>query len=116
MIYAFLLLIKPKGEWFYFNKKIYFLLILGFPILYYVFKHHNILESCCQLDPASVTAGNVSIGECSHIHMGALIANRINIGANSIVGAGTVVLSDVSPNITVAGVPAKEIQRHGNTE
>ena len=47
-----------------------------------VVEHHNILESCCQLDPAVVTAGNVTIGECAHIHMGALIANRRKIGAN----------------------------------
>ena len=74
-----------------------------------IVEHHNILESCCQLDPAVVTAGNVTIGECTHIHMGALIANRIKIGADAIVGAGAVVLSNISPNLKVAGVPAKEI-------
>ena len=56
-----------------------------------------------------MTAGNVTIGECAHIHMGALIANRKNVGADAIVGAGAVVLSDVPPKLTVAGVPAKEI-------
>ena len=74
-----------------------------------IVEHHNILESCCQLDPAVVTAGNVTIGECAHLHMGALIANRKKIGANAIVGAGAVVLSDVPPNLTFAGVPAREI-------
>ncbi len=77
-----------------------------------IVEHHNILESCCQLDPAVVTAGNVTIGECAHIHMGALIANRNKIGANAIVGAGAVVLSDVPPNLTVAGIPAREIRHH----
>ena len=74
-----------------------------------IVEHHNILNYCCQLDPAVVTAGNVTIGECAHIHMGALIANRKNVGADAIVGAGAVVLSDVPPKLTVAGVPAKEI-------
>jgi UDP-N-acetylbacillosamine N-acetyltransferase len=74
-----------------------------------IVEHHNILNYCCQLDPAVVTAGNVTIGECAHIHMGALIANRKKIGASAIVGAGAVVLSDVSPNLKVAGIPAKEI-------
>jgi sugar O-acyltransferase (sialic acid O-acetyltransferase NeuD family) len=74
-----------------------------------IVEHHNILESCCQLDPAVVTAGNVTIGKCAHIHMGALIANRNKIGANAIVGAGAVVLSDVPQNLKVAGIPAKEI-------
>jgi sugar O-acyltransferase (sialic acid O-acetyltransferase NeuD family) len=74
-----------------------------------IVEHHNILESCCQLDPAVVTAGNVTIGECAHIHMGALIVNRRKIGADAIVGAGAVVLSNIAPKLTVAGVPAKEI-------
>lgn len=77
-----------------------------------IVEHHNILESCCQLDPAVVTAGNVTVGECAHIHMGALITNRRKIGADVIVGAGAVVLSDIAPNLKVAGVPAKELQRH----
>ena len=74
-----------------------------------VVEHHNILESCCQLDPSVVTGGNVTIGESAHIHMGALIANRIKIGTNSIVGAGALVISSVSSDRKVAGVPAKEI-------
>jgi UDP-N-acetylbacillosamine N-acetyltransferase len=77
-----------------------------------IVEHHNILESCSQLDPAVVTAGNVVIGECSHIHMGALITNRIKIGANASVGAGAVVLSDVPSDLTVVGIPAREIRRH----
>jgi len=79
-----------------------------------VVEHHTILESCCQLDPAVITAGNVTIEECAHVHMGALIANRKKIGSDSIVGAGAVVLSDVLPNLTVAGIPAKEIKRNEN--
>jgi sugar O-acyltransferase (sialic acid O-acetyltransferase NeuD family) len=74
-----------------------------------IVEHHNILESCCQLSPAVVTAGNVTVEECAHIHMGALIANRKIIGTNATVGAGAVVLSNISPNLRVAGVPAKEI-------
>mgnify|MGYP003967281431 FL=1 len=74
-----------------------------------IVEHHNILESCCQLSPAVVTAGNVTVGECAQINIGALIANRIKIGANAIVGAGAVVLSNVAPDLKVAGVPAKEI-------
>jgi serine acetyltransferase len=41
--------------------------------------------------------------------MRALIANRINVGASAIVGAGVVVLSDVRPNLRIAGIPVKEI-------
>lgn len=72
--------------------------------------HHNVVEECCQIDPGVVTAGNVVLRECCHIHTGATLINRVEIGANSIVGAGAVVLKNVPANSTVAGVPAKIIR------
>jgi serine O-acetyltransferase len=60
---------------------------------------------------------NVVIGS------GAIVLGAINIGDNARIGAGSVVVTDVSPNATVIGVPgriglgfsAKEIQalEHG---
>jgi len=38
---------------------------------------------------------------------GAKVLGRVEIGQNAKIGAGSVVLEDVSPNTTVAGVPAK---------
>ena len=35
----------------------------------------------------------------------------VNIGENSIIGAGSVVTKDVPPNVVVAGVPARVIKR-----
>lgn len=72
--------------------------------------HHNVLEQCCQLDPGIVTAGNVTLRECCHIHTGATIINRIEIGRSAVVGAGSVVIKDIPPNCTVAGVPARVIR------
>jgi len=72
--------------------------------------HHNVLKTCCQLDPSVVTAGNVVIGECSHIHTNATIINQVEIGESAIVGAGAVVLKNVQKNTVVAGVPAKVIR------
>jgi serine O-acetyltransferase len=41
------------------------------------------------------------------------ILGDITIGANSRVGAGSVVLKDVPPNSTVVGVPAHIVYRNG---
>src|SRR6201997_566928 len=41
------------------------------------------------------------------------VLGNITIGANSRVGAGSVVLSDVPPNSTVVGVPAHIVYRNG---
>jgi sugar O-acyltransferase (sialic acid O-acetyltransferase NeuD family) len=72
--------------------------------------HHNILEECCQLDPGVVTAGNVVLRSCCHIHTGVTLINRIEVGENSIVGAGAVVLKNVQKDCTAVGVPAKVIK------
>lgn len=52
---------------------------------------------------------------CNRVFVGnnANILGNITIGANSRVGAGSVVLSDVPPNSTVVGVPAHIIYRNG---
>jgi len=41
------------------------------------------------------------------IGAGVKILGRVEVGSNSKVGAGSVVLEDVPPNVTVVGVPAK---------
>lgn len=45
------------------------------------------------------------------IGAGAKVLGNIEIGANATIGAGSVVLSDVPPGVTVAGVPAKIVGR-----
>lgn len=40
-----------------------------------------------------------------------MILGSVNIGDNVKIGAGSVVLSDVPDNCTVAGVPAKIVKR-----
>src|SRR5579862_7457449 len=52
---------------------------------------------------------------CDGVFVGnnANILGNITIGANSRVGAGSVVLADVPPNSTVVGVPAHIVYRNG---
>jgi len=45
------------------------------------------------------------------IGVGAKLLGNIHIGENAKVGAGSVVLSDVPPSVTVAGVPARIVSR-----
>lgn len=72
--------------------------------------HHNVLKHCCQADPGVVTAGNVTLWECSHVHTGAVIINRIEIGPDAVIGAGAVVIRNIPANCTAVGVPAKVIK------
>jgi serine O-acetyltransferase len=52
---------------------------------------------------------------CDSVFVGnnANILGNITVGANSRVGAGSVVLTDVPPNSTVVGVPAHIVYRNG---
>jgi serine O-acetyltransferase len=64
-----------------------------------------------------------TIGNNVTIHVGATIVGNVHVGDNSIVGANSLVISDVPPDVTVLGVPAKIIvarkhvltQRRGKT-
>jgi sugar O-acyltransferase (sialic acid O-acetyltransferase NeuD family) len=71
--------------------------------------HNNVLEDFATLAPGVHSAGNVRFREGCDIGVGASIIPKIEIGAWSIVGAGAVVIRDVPPNSTVAGVPATEL-------
>jgi sugar O-acyltransferase (sialic acid O-acetyltransferase NeuD family) len=69
--------------------------------------HETIIE-----DHVLVSAG-VTVGAGDVIQEGALLAlgsnviSRINIGMNSLIGAGAVVVNDIENNAKVFGVPAK---------
>ena len=51
------------------------------------------------------------VGRGASIGSSATIMCGVTIGENAIVGAGAVVTRDVAPNTTVAGVPAKLLER-----
>jgi len=61
--------------------------------------------------PGACLSGNVSVGNSSHIGIGASVIQGKTIGADVIVAAGAVVISDIPDGATVAGVPARAIQR-----
>ena len=56
------------------------------------------------------------IGNCVLIGAGAKILGNVRIGEGSKVAAGSVVLHEVPPHATVAGVPAKIVGRPTSTE
>src|SRR4029078_941115 len=61
--------------------------------------------------PGGRLAGNVRVDNGCDIGIGASVIQGRSIGEWSLVGAGAVVVRDVAANVTVAGVPAREIAR-----
>jgi acetyltransferase-like isoleucine patch superfamily enzyme len=72
--------------------------------------HHNVIRECVTIDPGVTLAGNVTIDQFASLHTGVIAKNRIKIGENSIIGAGTVLIKDVPANVTIVGVPGRIIK------
>jgi sugar O-acyltransferase (sialic acid O-acetyltransferase NeuD family) len=72
--------------------------------------HDSEMKPYASLLPGVTTGGNVVVGECSCVCIGATLAHRVTVGEHAYVGAGAVVLRDVPPLTLAAGVPAKVIR------
>jgi len=75
--------------------------------------HHNVIRECATIDPGVVFAGNVTVGRFTRVHTAATVINRICIGENCIIGAGSVIIKDVQNDVTVVGVPGRIIKKKG---
>ncbi|MDD1512866.1 acetyltransferase [Priestia megaterium] len=68
--------------------------------------HDCILQDGVHTSPGTHLGGSVKVGERTWICIGASIINNINIGCDSVIAAGAVVIKDIPSNVLVAGVPA----------
>ncbi len=54
-----------------------------------------------------------SLAENVVVGAGAKVLGAITVGANTRIGAGSVVLRDVEPNCTVVGIPGRVVHQSG---
>lgn len=72
--------------------------------------HDSVIGDCSSIMPGVSIAGEVTLGREVMIGSGADIINRIKIGDQAIIGAGSVVNHDIPASATAAGVPARVIK------
>lgn len=71
--------------------------------------HDSVIGNFTTISPCVVVLGHVRIGEGAYLGANSTILPLITIGNGSVIGAGAVVNKIVGSNITVAGVPAKQL-------
>lgn len=76
--------------------------------------HDSIVGNGTHVSVGSLLAGHVRIEDCCCIGMGVSIIENKVIGHDSIIGAGAVVIRDLPPLVTAAGMPAKIIKTENN--
>lgn len=78
--------------------------------------HDAVVEDGVHLCPGARLGGLVHVEAGAWVGIGSTIVDRVRIGARSMLGAGSVVVADIPPDVLAYGVPArvvKEITHHG---
>lgn len=73
--------------------------------------HDDVIERHAAVAPGAHLAGRVHVEEGAYVGIGAIVREGVRIGAWSFAAAGAVVVSDVAPRTTVAGIPARPLAR-----
>lgn len=76
-----------------------------------VIEHDCVVEDFVNISPNFSMAGHTRIGRKSFMGIGGTIIDNITVGKETVVGAGAVVIRDVPDGVTVAGVPARVIEK-----
>lgn len=73
--------------------------------------HDNFIEDYVHISPGVHTAGTVKIGKGTWLGVGSKVSNNLNITSGCKVGAGAVVVKDITEPGTYVGVPVRRVDR-----
>lgn len=71
--------------------------------------HDNLLEDYVHISPGVNIAGTVKVGKGSWLGIGSVVSNNISICSGCKVGAGAVVVKDITESGTYVGVPVRRV-------
>ena len=74
--------------------------------------HDTVIENFVTMYPSVNLSGMVQVGESTEMGTGAQVIQQKKIGAQSVIGAGAVVIRDIPDSCTAVGNPAKVIKLH----
>lgn len=73
-------------------------------------EHDCTIKDFASISAGSITGGYVTLGKYSAITLGVVVLDRVRIGENTVVGAGSLVTKDLPDHILAYGNPAKVIR------
>jgi len=79
-------------------------------------EHDNIIHDYTSISAGSLTGGYVTLGKFSAITLGVTVLDRIEIGENTVVGAGSLVVKSLPDNVLAYGNPCKIIRSRSQGE
>ena len=72
--------------------------------------HDDVIEDYVTIYPSVNVSGNVTIGECTELGTGMQVIQGKKIAAETVIGAGAVVVKNIEEKGTWVGSPAKKIK------
>ena len=72
--------------------------------------HDNIIEDYVHISPGANLAGTIRVGKGSWIGIGSVVSNNVNIFSGCKIGAGAVVVKDITEPGTYVGVPVRRVK------
>jgi len=64
--------------------------------------------------PGAHLAGGIEVGEGAWVGIGAVVREGLSIGRRSVIGAGAVVVDDISPDVVAYGNPCRAVRQIGD--
>jgi UDP-N-acetylbacillosamine N-acetyltransferase len=73
--------------------------------------HHCVLEDGARISGGCAIAGYVTIGRATMLGPGTSVRDRLHIGHHSLIGVGSVVVTDIPDGVVAYGVPARVMRK-----
>lgn len=75
-----------------------------------IVEHDNLLEDFVHLSPRVALGGGVHIEKGTHVGIGAVVRDNQTICGGCVIGAGAVVVKDITESGTYVGIPARRLK------
>jgi len=79
-------------------------------------EHDCVISDFASVSAGSVTGGYVKLGKFSALTLGVTVLDRLEIGENTVVGAGSLILKSLPSDVLVYGNPASIIRKRATGE